>query len=293
MIERSIKNYEIGGVPFSVETPFEYEEKEPYSLFSADSSEGAVRYVFSIGDNLPEPAGRLLYEDQNYRAYTNDGYIYRYAGFYANGRELTPPYALIKYGVDRDKYIEVTLSGNTNIPKNSAFIFKCLCIEHLLTSDGALILHSSYIKTDRGSVLFTAPSGTGKSTQAELWRKYRGAKVVNGDCSVVRVTGNKAETFGIPFSGTSGICFNESAPLRAIVYLTQAPENRIERIGGMRAFGSLMEGLKANTWNLRDAEAAADSLAAAVKCVPIFKLDCLPDESAVAALEAEFAKYDI
>ena len=293
MSDRFIKYYEIGGVPFSVETPYEYEEKEPYSLFSSPRCEPGVRYVFGTCDTLPEPDGRFVFEDQNYRTYTKDGYIYRYAGFFAKGRVLAPSYALIKYGVESSDLIEVTMPEDQNIPKNSAFVYKCLCIEHLITSQGAIILHSSYIKTEKGSILFTAPSGTGKSTQAELWRKYRGARVINGDCSIVRVTGGVAQTYGIPFSGTSGICFNESAPLRAVVYLTQAPENRIERLGGMRAFGALMEGIKANTWNSRDTETAADTLTAICTAVPVFKLDCVPDESAVAALEAELEKNKI
>ena len=293
MSERFIRYYEIGGVPFSVDTPYEYEEKEPYSLFSSDRRADGVRYVFSVEDELPGTDGRFLYEDQYYRIFTKDGYYYRYAGFYLRGKVLSPPYALIKYGPVDPDLIEVTIPGNANVPNNSAFVYKCLVIEHLITSHGAVILHSSYIRTDRGSILFTAPSGTGKSTQAELWRKYRGARVINGDCSIVRMEGSDAYTYGIPFSGTSGICFNETAPLRAIVYLTQAPENRIERIGGMRAFSCLMEGLKANTWNQRDAETAADVLTAIVKDVPVFKLDCLPDESAVKTLESELIKYNI
>ena len=293
MSERYVKYYEIGKVPFSVETPYEYEEKPPYSLFSSERRDAGCRYVFSLEDSLPEPDGKFLFEDQNYRAYLRGGYIYRYAGFYADGKELSPPYALIRYPSAGAGRIDVTIPEDADIPRNSAFVYKCLCIEHLITASGALIFHTSYIITDKGAILFTAPSGTGKSTQAELWRRHRGARVINGDCSIVRVEDGAATAYGIPFSGTSGICFNESAPLRAIVYLTQAPENRIERIGGMRAFGLLMEGVKVNTWNRSDAEIMTNTLADIVKTAPLFKLDCVPDESAVKILETELDKYQI
>ena len=293
MSDRFIRYYEIGGVSFSVDTPYEYEEKAPYSLFSAEPRNVDCRYVFSLEDHLPEIDGKFLHEDQNYRAYLKDGHIYRYAGFFSKGRVLAPSFALIKYAIDDSGLIEVTIPLDSDIPRNSAFVYKCLCIEHLITANGALILHSSYIKTERGSILFTAPSGTGKSTQAELWRKYRGAEVINGDCSIVRFTDGAAETYGLPFSGTSGICFNEKAPLRAIVYLTQAPENRIERMGGKRAFASLMEGARTNTWNIRDAEKMASVITDIVNNVPVFRLDCLPDVSAVETLEAELDKYKI
>ncbi len=73
--------------------------------------------------------------------------------------------------------------------------------------------------TKYGAVLFTAPSGTGKSTQAELWRKHRGASIINGDCTLIAEDDGVFTAFGFPFSGTSGIFENRKAPIAAVVYL--------------------------------------------------------------------------
>ena len=47
-------------------------------------------------------------------------------------------------------------------------------LEHLLATQRAVILHSAYIDYKGKAILFSAPSGTGKSTQAELWMDESG-----------------------------------------------------------------------------------------------------------------------
>ena len=109
-------------------------------------------------------------------------------------------------------------------------------IFRMLAEHGGVVLHSSYIITQRGeALLFSAPSGTGKSTQAELWRSYAGAKVINGDRALVKAE-NGVTANGILFSGTSGISENVTAPLRAIVLLRQSEKNEIRSVSGKEAF---------------------------------------------------------
>ena len=44
-----------------------------------------------------------------------------------------------------------------------------------------LLMHASAVSWNGQGLVFTAPSGTGKTTQAELWARYKGAKILNGD----------------------------------------------------------------------------------------------------------------
>lgn len=91
-------------------------------------------------------------------------------------------------------------------------------IFRMLAEHGGVVLHSSYIITQRGeALLFSAPSGTGKSTQAELWRSYAGAKVINGDRALVKAE-NGVTANGILFSGTSGISENVTAPCARLYF---------------------------------------------------------------------------
>lgn len=112
-------------------------------------------------------------------------------------------------------------------PMTELDVINCLGFEKTMSEHGLFILHASLIRTRRGAVLFTAPSGTGKSTQADLWKKYRGAEIINGDRSGVWKNGNTWMAGGVPWCGTSGIMKNKTMPLLAIVILRQGLENEV------------------------------------------------------------------
>ena len=136
-------------------------------------------------------------------------------------------------------------------------------------------------------MLFTAPSGTGKSTQAELWREHRGAVVVNGDRSVLRIVDSVPCASGLPYSGSSGICLNRTLPLRAIVYIEQAMENSVTRLHGFAAFRKVWEGVCVNTWDTAQVSRASDIVRKIVTSVPVCLQKCTPDLRAVEELERE------
>ena len=83
-------------------------------------------------------------------------------------------------------------------------------IEQVLNSYNTFLLHSSFIKWKDKAILFTAPSGTGKSTQADLWEKYENAEIINGDRSGIRKMDGKWTAYGLPIAGSSGIYKNIS-----------------------------------------------------------------------------------
>lgn len=90
---------------------------------------------------------------------------------------------------------------------------------------------------------FCGRSGIGKSTQANLWKEYENALILNGDRCAVGFVDGAANAFGLPFCGTSGICLNFSLPIAAIISLGQAPENRITRLSGVRALRAIMSNI--------------------------------------------------
>lgn len=157
--------------------------------------------------------------------------------------------------------------------------------EYLIVHNRGFLFHCSYIEYEGTAILFTAPSGTGKSTQAELWRQYRGARVINGDRAAVCLGGSGFRAWGVPFSGSSGISHNSCLPLRAIVYLSQAPRTAIQPLKGVQAFRKLWEGCSLHTWDREDVAACSETVMKAAAQIPVFHLACTPDESAVLALE--------
>ena len=165
-------------------------------------------------------------------------------------------------------------------------LWTTLFINHLLLSFRVLTVHASYICYNGHGILFTAPSGTGKSTQAELWRQHRGAEVINGDKAGVRVEEGRAMVYGVPFSGTSGICKNRTLPLRAIVVLSQAPVNRAVRLPASQAVAALYPNVFADQHVVEEQQMALDCVLDLIEAVPpVFSLACTPDVRAVEALE--------
>lgn len=157
-------------------------------------------------------------------------------------------------------------------------------IFRMLAEHGGVVLHSSYIITQRGeALLFSAPSGTGKSTQAELWRSYAGAKVINGDRALVEAE-NGVTANGILFSGTSGISENVTAPLCAIVLLRQSEKNEICSVSGKEAFMRLLPQCSYYPDEEENLRLVTGILAEIISAVPVYDFGCVPDESAVSAL---------
>ncbi len=159
-------------------------------------------------------------------------------------------------------------------------------LELMLLALGAVSLHSSLVRRREGdAVLFTAPSGTGKSTQASLWERHAGAETLNGDRSILRQIDGVWTAFGSPFAGTSGIYRRESAPIRAIVVLRQAPENTIRRLGTAEAFRALYSESVLPRWNTEAHAEVIDLVTALAAALPVYLLACTPDERPVTLLQ--------
>lgn len=169
-------------------------------------------------------------------------------------------------------------------------IWNYLAFEDVLINHQAFILHSSFISWQNNGILFTAPSGTGKSTQADLWKKYEDADIYNGDRTIIRKIDGKYYGFGSPYAGSSGIYRNESAPIKAIIVIEQGPDNVIRRLRGREAFLPLFRETLMNTWNKEYMEKMTDLLMDAAYQIPVYHLSCRPDQDAVNTVKNEILK---
>ena len=163
-------------------------------------------------------------------------------------------------------------------------LWSTLCLPALLLPARTLIFHAAFVECGGEGILFTAPSGTGKSTQAALWQTHRGARVINGDKAAVSLRGN-AVAHGVPVSGTSGICENQSLYLKGIVVLSQAGENTVRRLSPSQAVAALCANLFADDAVGSEWSAALALLLDLVEQVPVYALACTPDLRAVETLE--------
>ncbi len=166
-------------------------------------------------------------------------------------------------------------------------IFNLMGFEEIMSQKSCAVLHGSMVKIGGEMIIFTAPCGVGKSTQAELWRKYAGAKVVNGDKALVKIENGRIMAGGLPFAGSSNICENLSAPLRTVVSLGQAKENTIRRLTGGAGFVTLLQGNYRSALSEAAAQKITDVIENTATAVEVYKLECLPDQTAVECLKKE------
>lgn len=144
------------------------------------------------------------------------------------------------------------------------------------------LFHSSVVSYEGKAYMFLGVSGTGKSTHSNLWLKYiDGTELVNDDNPVVRILDNgEVWLYGSPWSGKTPCYRNVSYPLGALVNLKQAPENKIRRMKGVEAYASLFVSISGKRWDPQVADGLHETEKLLVENVPVWHLECLPDEAA-------------
>ena len=159
----------------------------------------------------------------------------------------------------------------------------------LATADqGTVLFHAAVVSKEGKGYMFLGPSGTGKSTHASLWQRYIArTALVNDDNPVVRIemtcetSGETcAVVYGSPWSGKTPCYRNVSYPLGGIVMLSQAPYNKICRLDGIHAYAALVQSISGKRWEVSIADGLHRTENTLVSQVPIWHLECLPDEEA-------------
>lgn len=106
-----------------------------------------------------------------------------------------------------------------------------------------ILFHSSALAMDGQGYLFTALSGTGKSTHSRLWREYFGDRVtmINDDKPFIRIGETESRVYGSPWDGKHHLSTNISVPIKAICILERDTVNHIEPISADDAFAILYQ----------------------------------------------------
>ena len=176
------------------------------------------------------------------------------------------------------------LSECESIKENNTYFFDDsiyrLCMDILLTKS-VLHLHSSFVLYNDQAILFTGPSGIGKTTQAELWRDYEDAVIVNGDVALIRKIDDVWRAFGAPIHGSSPYCENMDAPIVAIIVLKQAEENQLIRLDAFTALGECFPEIYRPEMSDETREILLDTVDALFSEIPVYQLSCRPDRESV------------
>ncbi len=117
-----------------------------------------------------------------------------------------------------------------------------LFYRELILRDGFL-LHASAVALDGNAYLFSAPSGTGKSTHTHLWLREFGerALIINDDKPAIRLIGERFYACGTPWSGKTDESQNVRFPLTAIAYIVRSPDNSIDKLSTVKALKYILD----------------------------------------------------
>ncbi len=181
-----------------------------------------------------------------------------------------------------DRFFDIERKGHVwhlqpSLPLSGSI--RAACEAGMVLRDG-LPLHASLVEKAGFGVVFLGPSGMGKSTQARLWEQYLGADFIIGDRPGLRKISGKWIGFGMPWDGKDGIHRQTSVPVRALVWLSQAKENRIAPMDPVQAMAVMLKQAMMPVWDDQAMDGAAALMGQLAREVPMFHLRCLPDKAA-------------
>lgn len=155
----------------------------------------------------------------------------------------------------------------------------------LLKFDG-FQLHASAVVLQGKAYLFSAPSGTGKSTHTEKWCRLFGARYLNDDKPALRRENGLWTAYGTPWSGKHDLSAPGSAPLGGIAFLQRGSENEIRRLTPSEGVEKLI-GQSMHWLNAEQMERQLTLLDRLLQEVPVWQLTCR-DEDAAAELSRTY-----
>lgn len=305
-VQDCMVTFSIADILFTLKTPHPLTITEAFRPFLAEQetlpgepgdTSGTERIIteFCEQRDIAFPSGEPVFRDVSFAVYeTHDGESAAYFRVYHDHREDDRPYAVS--GKQRCDGMESERRKTTRqriryLPDSRIFFgesgntFSHISFELLLIQKEAMILHASFIETAYGGLLFSGPSGVGKSTQAELWRKARGAQIINGDRTIIRRKHGKWRAYGSPYAGSSRCFVNQSAALRAVIVLEQAEVCRISRLNPAQAFVKLYSQMIVNTWDSGYVGKLSRLIGGLLQEVPVYQYACTPEEESVNCLD--------
>lgn len=265
-----------------------WKEEKAFLSFEKETDKPDYTVIFQETGELPALSDVVIHEDECYRVHPDGkgGYL---RSFFDAPRDHTP-YAVAEYDHENGRIQIDYLPKGTHCVSELHNSFFHLGFESVLIHRDRLCLHAACVDTPLGGLLFSGPSGIGKSTQAGLWQAYRDAKLINGDRPILSKEGNGYLAWGSPYAGSSKCHINEHCSVTAILLLRQSQVCSLQRLTLPEAFRAVWPGLTVQSWDKAFVEKAFDLTMELIAAVPVFRFDCTPDAFAVEYLERELRK---
>lgn len=176
-----------------------------------------------IKDNIRFPKGNIIGDKNPYIILNVDKRII----FFKKSNEVS---ILIEHDYEY-RNINIYLNKTiTNDLEQTEYVMAGLMFMELSMHLNYLPIHATALSLNNEAILFCAPSGTGKSTHANFWKKLcPNVSIINDDKPLIKLEGNDLYVYGSFFSGEHKLNKNEKAKLKAIVLLRRGTNNLVEK----------------------------------------------------------------
>ena len=251
-----------------------------FTVFSSEQENKKAAIIIDAGKALTginiKPLYSFLFDDIQCEFAFADGKYY-YKMIQPDSCDLIMKMQL------RDDTLYITTNMDDNTPSYWYRFAVWMAFGVFSVTKGIVAIHASTILYNNKAILFLGESGTGKSTHTQLWLKHiPDTELLNDDSPFVFADNNCAIAFGSPWSGKTACYKNIHAPIAGIVRISQAPHNKIRKLSNLSAIGAIQpscppafvcdEYLSDNIYGI---------LSLLLQHVPVYSLECLPDEDAV------------
>ena len=146
---------------------------------------------------------------------------------------------------------------------------------------GLLAVHSSSIIYKDKAYLFSACSGTGKTTHTDMWVERFGVDILDGDVTAISIENNQPYAYGLPWCGTSNRFVNRRLALGGIIFLAQSCHNYLSKLTPFEATLRLAARCFTPTWTKARTQMNLDIAEKMVSLTSCVFLGCLPNQEAV------------
>ena len=220
------KTYVIASIPIAIEYCFDPYLKDSLKRYEAPGVEAKYRLRIRCEDTLEKPAGAPTFTKGRREIHLGEA---------AGEIVVSDSEGVVRYKVRYAKdYTDVSIvlaKGPEDKLAETEYVLGGLAFIDIALMERRLALHASAIVHHGKAVLFAAPSQTGKSTLARHWLKtFEGdADIINDDKPLIYEEDGVFHAAGSPFCGKDLLNRNVAYPIRAVVFLKQGAQCRLER----------------------------------------------------------------
>lgn len=157
-----------------------------------------------------------------------------------------------------------------------------MLVNEVFLENNLLVIHGSAIAIDNSGIIFSAPSGTGKSTQANLWKTEFQDRVtiINDDKPIIKVIDDNAYVIGSPWSGKTSLNTNCEVPLKAVVFIKQSKHNEIFSLNSKEMLKEIIKNFIRSD-NLDKNDNIIANINKLSKIIKFYRLECDVSKEAV------------